>query len=145
MNQKKPSRRKARVLAMQALYQWAFTQHIEDELINQFLVEHNTRNADIEYFKALISGVIRHMPQIDAKLAPRLDRGIQSLNPVELAILRIAVFELIHHLDVPYRAVVNEAIEIAKQYGASDAYKFVNGVLDGLATELRAVEASQKR
>ena len=137
---KKSSRYQARRFAMQVIYQWQFTQKPADELINQFIEDHQPYNTDRDYFVALSTGVIEHVASIDDALRSCVDREISELNPVELAVLRIATYELIHCPDVPYRVVINEAIEVTKHYGSDGGHKYINGVLDRLAKKLRAVE-----
>ena len=134
----------SRCCAMQAIYQWQFTHLPIDDVIMQFLTEHDLGKANKNYFKTLAEGVVNNIAEIDALLTPKLDRDMAELNPVELAVLRIAVYEFQHHIDVPFKVVINEALEVAKEYGAIDGFKFINGVLDALAPELRSVEAQQK-
>jgi len=125
---------------MQALYQWQYTEPLTDELAQQFLEDLDQSQLDIDYFMTLLKGTIDHIEAIDAAIIPVLDRGIHQLNPVELAILRISVYELAHQPDVPYRVVINEAIELAKLFGADKGHKYVNAILDRMATTLRSSE-----
>ena len=125
---------------MQALYQWHFTQDPFDNVICQFEEQNSMEKADIDYFQELVKGVIEHLALIDAQLRPCLDRKIAAINPVELAILRLAVYEFMYQPDVPYRVVINEALEIAKEFGAEQGYKYINAVLDAVAPKLRASE-----
>ncbi|MDB5981051.1 MAG: nusB, partial [Pseudomonas sp.] len=97
-------------------------------------------NVDGAYFRELLHGVPTNKTEIDTALAPCLDITIEELDPVELAILRLSTYELLKRIDVPYRVVINEGIELAKVYGSTDGHKFVNGVLDKLAPRLREVE-----
>lgn len=131
----KVSRHRARELAVQALYQWHLSKHSATEIELQFR-EQGLDNADQEYFSNLLHGVIKRYPELDEKLKATIDRDIKDLNPVELAILRLATFELLYHQDVPYKVVINEACELAKTFGAIEGYKYVNGVLDKLANKL---------
>lgn len=125
-------RRQSRIFAMQALFQWHFTQETPDVLLQDFIVEHVTEanSVDLPFCRQLFLGTMQHIDSIDTALAPLLTRGMQSLNPVELSILRLAMYELKHHPETPKKVVINEAIELAKNYGAADGYKFVNGVLN---------------
>ena len=97
--------------------------------------------ADQEHLDALLHGVIKEADIISAELQPCLDRPLEQLSPVERAVLMVAAFEFKHHLDIPYRVVINEAIELTKTFGGSDGHKYVNGVLDKLAVQLRPTEA----
>lgn len=126
------SRHQSRIFAMQALFQWYFTQESPDILLQDFIVEHisETKSADLPFVRQLFLGATTHIEKIDATLKPLLSRGIESLNPVELSVLRLAMYELLHHPETPQKVIVNEAIELAKNFGAVDGYKFVNGVLN---------------
>lgn len=137
------ARRHARRLAMQALYQWQLTAQPPQEIHNQFREDQNVERADLEYFRELLYAVVEGCAGLDAALAPHLtQRAVEEVDPVERAILRLAAYELLHRIDVPYRVVVNEAVELAKKFGAAGSHKFVNGVLDKLARDSRALEFS---
>lgn len=133
-------RHKARCLALQGLYQTQFTEHDAATIIEHSLENLDLDKIDFPYFQELVSGVIQQREKIDDTIQPFLDRKISDLNPVELAVLRLSTYELLHRLDVPYRVVINEAVEIAKKYGSVQGYKYVNGVLDKLAPLLRKSE-----
>jgi N utilization substance protein B len=137
---KSAKRREARKLATQALYQWHMAGHSLNEVEAQFRVDNDFSTVDGAYFSELLRGVPTNKSEIDTALAPCLDITIGELDPVELAILRLSTYELLKRIDVPYRVVINEGIELAKVYGSTDGHKFVNGVLDKLAPRLRAVE-----
>ena len=140
------TRRVARSLAMQALYQWHMAGQSLNEIEAQFRVDNDFAGVDGAYFHELLTGVAHNKTDIDGHIKPNLDRPLEELDPVELAILRLSTYELSHRVDVPYRVVINEGIELAKTYGATDGHKFVNGVLDKLAPTLRAAEVrSNKR
>lgn len=142
----KPSeRRRARQLAMQALYQWDMNHTPAIDLIQQFSTSHNMQKVDCTYFEALVTGVTAHVADLDQLIRPQLDRDLETLNPVERAILRLSTEEFQHHPDVPFKVVINEAIELAKKYGADQGHKYVNGVLDRLAPILRPVEAASRK
>jgi N utilization substance protein B len=130
----------ARKLAMQALYQWQMTSHEANDLAKQFVESEEFAGADRDYFEELLRGCIKQKEAIDAAIAPFIDRPLDQLDPVETAILMIGLFELRSRLDVPYRVVINEAVDLAKRFGATDAHKYVNAVLDRAAKEIRAQE-----
>jgi N utilization substance protein B len=130
----------ARKLAMQALYQWQLTGHSLPDLRRQFLEDENSAGADAEYFGELLAGGIDSSAAIRSTLARFIDRPFEQLDPVEAAILMIGVFELRQRLDIPYRVTINEAVDLAKRFGATDAHKYVNAVLDRAARELRTTE-----
>jgi transcription antitermination protein NusB len=125
---------------MQALYQWQLTQQSAAEIKQQFLQSEDSAGVEPEYFSELLTGCIAQHDVIAAALAPFLDRPVEQLDPVEKAILMIGMFELQNRLDVPYRVVINEAVDLCKRFGATDAHKYVNAVLDRAARELRAAE-----
>jgi transcription antitermination protein NusB len=136
-------RRLARRLALQAIYQWQLTDNSLSEIENQFLQDASEKT-DIPYFLELLRGIIKTSADIDAQIKPVLDRQIDAVNPIELAILRLALYELTNRLDIPYRVVIDEALRLAKTFGAVEGYKYVNGVLDKIAHQLRAVEIASK-
>ena len=125
-------RRQSRIFAMQALFQWHFTQEAPDTLLQDFIVEHVTelKAVDLPFCRQLFLGAVNDIEKIDGALTPLLSRDITALNPVELSILRLAMYELQNNPETPKKVVINEAIELAKNYGAADGYKFVNGVLN---------------
>ena len=125
---------------MQAIYQWQMNQTLVPDLIEQFVEFNNMNKVDFEHFKNIITKAIDHTPELDALIKPHLDRDITALNPVELAILRLSAFEMQDCLDIPYRVVINEGVELAKGFGAQGSYKFINGVLDKMARQLRSGE-----
>jgi N utilization substance protein B len=133
-------RSQARHHAVQALYQWQMTGQDVQDIRNQFLAEQDTQRFEIAYFDTLLSGVPANLSELDGQLGGCLDRSIESVDPVERAILRLGAFELIHRPDVPYRVVINEAVELAKIFGAEQGHRYVNGVLDKLAHKVRRHE-----
>ena len=137
---KKHSKHYSRCCVVQALYQWHHTQDNPAEIIEQFTAEQHLQKADRKYFKKLLLGVIAEQSALDALITPHLDREFSALTPVELAILRLAAYELVHCPEVPYKVVINEALEIAKDYGADQSYKYVNAILDAIAAQNRTVE-----
>ncbi|MDO7085020.1 transcription antitermination factor NusB [Pseudocolwellia sp. AS88] len=127
----KPSpRRKARELAVQAVYSWQLSQNAVNEIETNFLVDNAARRFDIPFFQQLFRGVTSSVNELDAIISPHVDRPIEDVDHVEKAVIRVAIFELKECLDVPYKVVINEAIELAKSFAADDSHKFVNGVLD---------------
>ncbi|MDH0897625.1 MULTISPECIES: transcription antitermination factor NusB [unclassified Pseudomonas] len=138
-------RRVARSLAMQALYQWHMAGQSLNEIEAQFRVDNDFSGVDGAYFHEILTGVARQKTELDASFAPFLSIPLDELDPVELAILRLSAWELKDRVDVPYKVVINEGIELAKVFGATDGHKFVNGVLDKLAPELRAAEVKANK
>lgn len=125
---------------MQALYQWQLTQQSAADIRGQFLESEDSAGVDREHFEELLTSCIEQNDAIAAALAPFIDRPLEQLDPVEAAILMIGMFELQHRLDVPYRVVINEAVDLCKRFGATDAHKYINAVLDRAAREIRATE-----
>lgn len=134
------ARRRSRKAAMQAVYQWQMTDVDVVPLEQEYRAAGALKKADEAFFSALVRGVLLHTGELDALLAPLLDRGVAELDRVEAALLRLGAFELQHRVDVPFRVVIDEYVELAKGYGAEDSYKYVNGVLDRLAADLRRSE-----
>jgi N utilization substance protein B len=122
---------------MQALYQWQMTGQDLGLIDAQFLAEEDMSKADVGYFQELLHQVLRQTPTLNESLAPFLDRPPEQVDPVERAILWIAVYELLFRPDVPYRVVINEAVELAKKFGAEQGHRFINGVLDKVSRGLR--------
>jgi N utilization substance protein B len=134
------ARRNARQYALQAMYQWQLSSAPISDIELEFLVHHIKQKTDLDYFKELIHGIPKDCEIIDHHMMPFLSRPISELDPIELAILRLGIYELAHRLDVPYRVVINEALELAKKFGSIEGYKFVNGILDQAARALRMDE-----
>lgn len=130
----------ARKLAMQALYQWQLTQQSAADIGKQFLEDEESAGVDREHFSELLGRSIAQHAELEAALTPYLDRPLAQLDPVETAILLIGMYELRERVDIPYRVVINEAVDLCKRFGATDAHKYVNAVLDRAARELRAAE-----
>ena len=139
------ARSRARRRALQAVYAWQLSGTRVDEVIAQFAHEQAHEVADLVYFEDLVRGVDKHCDELDAALAPFLDREVEQVDPIERAALRIAAYELRHRLDVPYRVVINEAIETVKRFGAEHGHTYVNGVLDHAAADWRSVEVQASR
>ena len=141
----KSARRRSRELATQGLYQWLLSGSPAGEIDAQLRGAQGFDKADHEHLDAILNGVIRDSEALSAAIAPCLDRPLEQLSPVERAVLLVAAFELKNHLDIPYRVVINEAVELAKTFGGADGYKYVNGVLDKLSAQLRAEETQAAR
>ncbi len=141
---KKPSRtemrREARSFALQALYQWQIARHPLGEIEVQFRTDHDMRAVDQGLFSELLHGIPGKLSELEAHFGPYLDRSLEELDPIERTVLRIGTFELAYRMEVPYRVVINEAVNLAKTFGATDSHKYVNGVLDKLARKLRLAE-----
>lgn len=133
-------RRKARRYAVQGIYQWQLTANAPIDVYNLLLEDVNLNKTDLPYLEELITMIPENVEAIDKALAGKLSRQMSEIDPVERAILRIATYELLKHAEIPYRVVINEAIEQAKTFGAEDGHKFVNGVLDKVSADVRAVE-----
>lgn len=134
------ARSRARRRALQALYAWQLSGSHMKAVIEQFRHEQDMEVADQDYFEDLLRGVETHVDALDASIKPYVDREVSQIDPIERAVLRLAAYELAFRPDVPYRVVINEAIEVTKRFGADHGHSYVNGVLDKLAGELRAVE-----
>ncbi|SET43852.1 transcription antitermination factor NusB [Thorsellia anophelis] len=131
------ARHRARECAVQALYSWQVSKNPINEVEVHFIAEQDTKGADLQYFRELLSGVSSNKNTLDQLMNPHLSRELGELGDIELTIIRIAIYELAYRQDVPPKVIVNEAIELAKSFGAEDSHKFVNGVLDKLIPQLR--------
>ena len=136
------ARGKARRMAMQALYQWQMTADDIDGIRRQFLEENDMRHVDEDYFTELFQGAVNNVETIDQQLERHMPRAINSVDPVERSILRIATYEFIKRHDVPYRVVLNEAVILTKKFCAEKSHTFVNAVLDKVAKDTRALETA---
>jgi transcription antitermination protein NusB len=134
------ARSRARRRALQALYAWQVSGTPMQGIISQFKHEQEMEVADLEYFEDLLVNIEKRREELDAALKPFLDREVDLVDPIERAVLRLGAYELIHRADVPYRVVINEAIETTKRFGADFGHTYVNGVLDKLAAQSRGVE-----
>lgn len=141
----KSPRHRARELALQGVYQWRITAGEPAQIENQINAEKNIGRYDKELFSKLLRGALAHHTDLETLLVPHLDRPLDELSPVEFAVLLLGTFELCHHPEVPYKVIINEAVELAKTFGGSDGHKFVNGVLDRLAPQLRALECAERK
>jgi len=139
------ARSRARRRAAQAVYAWQVGGNAMREVIEEFRHEQDMEIADLDYFEDLLHGVEKHCAELDAGLAPWLDRDMVQVDPIERAVLRLAAYELRYRPDVPYRVVLNEAVEVAKRFGAEHGHTYVNGVLDKAAREWRPAEAASSQ
>ncbi len=138
-------RRRAREFAVQGLYQWLLAGGTADEVLTHLRDLDGFDRADRAHLDALMHGGIEQASALDAAIARHVDRPTKQLSPVEHAVLMIGAYELTHCIDVPYRVVINEAVELAKSFGGTDGHKYVNGVLDKTAADLRPAEVAARR
>lgn len=134
------ARSRARRRALQAVYAWQMSGSSMTSVIEQFRHEQDMEVADLEYFEDLLRGVEANVQALDEALKPYIDRDVEQIDPIERAALRLAAYELKYRPDVPYRVIINEAIEVTKRFGADHGHSYVNGVLDKLATQVRVAE-----
>ncbi len=139
------SRRLSRELVLRALYQWQLNDSSLAVLVAQAEAADIHAKANVAHFEMLLAGVLKHAVELDEVLAPMLDREVAALSPIEHGVLWLGSYELIHQPDVPYRVVLNEAVDLAKRYGGTDGHKYINGVLDKLAQAVRQAEVGAAR
>jgi len=139
------ARSRARRRALQAVYAWQLSGGNVRDVIAQFAHEQAREVADLAYFEDLVRGVIGRSAELDAALASHVDREVAQVDQIERAVLRIAAYEMLHRPDVPYRVVINEAIDTAKRFGSEHGHAYVNGVLDKAAADWRAPEVAAAR
>jgi N utilization substance protein B len=133
-------RRKARDMILQALYQWSVADQSVSEIDAQFHAENNMEKVDVEYFQEVLRRVIKGSKDLDEQFSDLIDRPLKELDPVTLSILRLSSYELQERLDIPFKVVINEGINLAKKFGPAESTRFINGVLDKLAARLRTAE-----
>ncbi len=133
-------RRKARHYGLQALYQWHMAGASLSDIEAEFRAEYDFSHVDLEYFQAILHGVPATVDELEALFEPLLDRKLNELDPIERSLLRMGTWELRERLDVPYKVVLNEAVALARKFGASESHKYINGVLDKAARQLRQPE-----
>ena len=139
------ARRRARELALQGLYQWLLAGRDAAAIESEPLDDGESQaGADVAHYRDVLSGAITHAVDLRARFGPHLDRAVSALSPVEHAILLIATYELQHRVEIPYRVVINEAVELAKNFGGADGFRYVNGVLDKVAAGLRETEVAAR-
>jgi N utilization substance protein B len=140
----KSQRHRSRELAMQGIYEWRLSGKSAKLIEKVTRDEKSLGRYDTEFFGQLLNGAIAEHEVLSDLIAPHLDRAVKELSPVEFSVLLLGAYELTRHPEVPYRVVINEAVELAKTFGGSDGHKFVNGVLDKLAAKVRATEVAAK-
>jgi N utilization substance protein B len=138
-------RHRAREFALQGIYQWLLSNEDSGVIDAHIRQAHGFDKADAAHFNALLHGAIRDVPRLREKISPLIDRPLNQLSPIEHAALLIGAYELEHQLEIPYKVVINEAVELTKSFGGIDGHKYVNGVLDKLAAQIRTVETSASR
>jgi N utilization substance protein B len=138
------ARSRARRMAMQGLYEWQLSDNAPQDILISYHQQHDLSKVDRDYFQTLLLGIPKNIQELDQTLTPYLSRPIKEIDPIELAILRLATYEFINCLDVPYRVVINEAVELAKTFGGEAGHKFVNGILDKVATSTRSAEVKSR-
>ncbi|MBI5007515.1 MAG: transcription antitermination factor NusB [Nitrosomonadales bacterium] len=143
-NPARSMRHRARELAMQGVYEWRLSGKSATQIEKATLAEKSLGRYDTEFFGQLLRGVIGRHEELSAQVSLHLDRKLEELSPVEYSVLLLGAYELAQHPEIPYRVVINEAVELAKTFGGSDGHKFVNGVLDKLAAQVRATEVAAK-
>ena len=140
------TRSRARHYGMQAIYQWQMTGSPIHNIEAEFHTDNDMSKVDVEYFHELVTNVIRERDQLDELFSPFLKgKQIDTLDPITLALLRLSTYEFKSRIDVPYRVVINEALNLAKKFGAEDSHKFINGVLDKVAPKLREAEIAEAK
>ncbi len=142
---KKSRRRYSREIALQGIYQWRVAGGDVNCIEDQLRRTDDFVETDAEYFSNLLRGALKEHESLIQTILPNLDRSFDTLSPIEASILLICTYELTHCPEIPYRAVINEGVELAKSYGGTDGYKYVNGVLDKLAIQLRSIEIQSKK
>lgn len=139
-------RHNARHFAVQAMYQWQIAGAPITDIEQEFLLHHIAdKKIDMEYFKELIRGIPTQVDEIDAAIKPFLKRSMSEIDPVELAVLRLATYEILKRPDVPYRVIINEALQLTKKFGSVEGYKFINGMLDRIAKANRTTEVNMEK
>lgn len=140
----KSPRRVSREYAVQTLYTWQLAPLGLEQLLTDFAAQHSFEHADIAYWRELVTQGVRHGDELDECLQAFISRATHELGPVEHAILHIAIYELRDRVDIPYRVIINEAIDLAKYFGAADSHRFINGALDAAAKKLRPIEVAAR-
>ncbi len=138
------ARSKARRFTLQALYQMQLTGDSARTVEEQFLADHDMKRVDTAYFHDLLSGIAAREEYLLETIVPVLDRTLEEIDPVEKAILLIGSFEMADRIDIPYRVVINESVELAKLFGAEESFKYINSILDSLARQFRQVEMGRR-
>jgi N utilization substance protein B len=140
MSSKAAARSKARRFLLQAMYQAELTDEDYSSVADPFIADHNMKRADLTYFREILNGLQVKYDRLRFCIAAKLDRDFAELDPIEKSILLLGAYELIARIDIPYRVVINEGVELAKSFGATESYKLVNSVLDALSKDIRRTE-----
>lgn len=143
-NKSRTPRHRAREFALQGLYQWIMSREDAAVVVEHIRTAHGFEKADTEHFEGLMYGSIQQAAVLRQQITPLIDRTLDELSPIEHAVLLLGAFELIHHPEIPYRVVINEAVELTKSFGGIDGHKYVNGVLDKLAAQVRQPEVKSR-
>ena len=138
-------RRRSRELALQGIYQWQVGGSSASQVLKNLADLDGFESADNEFLEAELKGAIAHAEELRGQLEPLVDRKWDEISPIERGILLIGAWELVHQPEIPYKATINEAIELGKRFGGTDGHKYVNGVLDRLASAVRPAEVAEKR
>lgn len=136
-------RKRARKLVLQALYQWQLSKSSLSQIEAEFRTDNDFAKVDTEYFSEVFYAIPKMVDELDKQFDVFLDRAIAEVDPIEVSLLRMGAYELMHRVDIPYRVVLNEAVELAKQFGGTDGHKYINGILDKLSLRLRSAETSR--
>lgn len=134
------ARERARRTALQALYEVRMSDKSVAEILNRYVDDPSLKRADKNYFRKLVKGACERREELDEQLRPLLDRPLKEVDPVEQAVLHIAIFELLDEPDMPARAIINEAVELAKMFGAEESHKYINSIMDRAARTIRGRE-----
>ncbi len=144
-NQLTAGRRKARHYALQALYQWQMAGQALVDIEAQFRVDYDMANVDLAFFHELLHEIPAQITELQEVFEPHLDRKLSDLDPIELALLRMGTFEMVSRIDVPYKVVINETVNLAKRFGATESFRYINGVLDRVAASCRELEVTAEK
>ncbi len=144
-NPNRTERHNARRYAVQAMYQWQMAGAPISEIEHDFVTQHIEKKLDLDYFKELIHNIPGNKEEIDNAIKPFLHRSMSDIDPVELAVLRLATYELLKRPEIPYRVIINEALKLTKEFGSVEGYKFINGILDRIAKANREVEVNMPK
>ena len=144
-NPNRTERHNSRRYAVQAMYQWQMAGAPISEIEHDFVTQHIEKKLDMDYFKELIHNIPAHKDEIDNAIKPFLHRSMSDIDPVELAVLRLATYELLKRAEIPYRVIINEALKLTKEFGSVEGYKFINGILDRIARANREVEVNMPK
>ncbi|MEQ1668596.1 MAG: transcription antitermination factor NusB [Sulfuriferula sp.] len=139
------NRRKSREFAVQGIYLWLLNQQPVNDVIKQLREDANYHEIDEAMFSKLLHGVVANVAELDVRIGNFVDRPMAELSPVEHAVLLLGAQELLHHVEVPYRVIINEAVELTKTFGGTDGHKYVNGVMDKIAAQVRSAEVNKPR